>query len=457
MIAIILAGMAVALAVPGQVSMDSSVQLFEASLGQSVSWNPSFMSALLAWLGGSDIATSYFCLLNAVALYGSMALASFYSLSGRGTVPESKVETWRVLLCSCLMLNPVIFIYAGIIWKDVLFASLICGAGTTALAAYFSEGRFKRTGWISISLCLLGAATLTRQQGFILLPALFLLAWFAASYEIETRRARAWIAVGMLLFIVSVTAGMSYSARQTIAHSGAKGFSVGISSIMDYDIAGTTYYAARLGGSPNSGVPERVRESINEAYSPKRIDFLFGNPAFANWAFSLGTSERIKLWWSVISTDPSAYLLHRRRAFAALLDISGVDQCLPMTVGIEGNPKYLESIGLSAGTNSRAQMLYRVGSRFFTTPVFRHWVNVIWLAGLLLAVWFVRVTRRLKLLLGCFLISAAILVLVYLPTTIACDYRYLFALVPILTTVSICMLLAPRHVNSSRDRLADEE
>lgn len=42
----------VALHAPGHVSMDTSIQLYEAHTGLSVSWNPQFMSALMQWLGG---------------------------------------------------------------------------------------------------------------------------------------------------------------------------------------------------------------------------------------------------------------------------------------------------------------------------------------------------------------------------------------------------------------------
>ena len=41
----VLACAAIAIHAPGQMSMDTSIQLYEASLGQSVSWGPPFMSA----------------------------------------------------------------------------------------------------------------------------------------------------------------------------------------------------------------------------------------------------------------------------------------------------------------------------------------------------------------------------------------------------------------------------
>ena len=54
--AFLLAAAAIAVHAPGQVSMDTSVQLHEASIGRSISWNPPFMSALLRWLGGGELA-----------------------------------------------------------------------------------------------------------------------------------------------------------------------------------------------------------------------------------------------------------------------------------------------------------------------------------------------------------------------------------------------------------------
>ena len=57
-LAFLIACSAITLHVPGQISMDTSIQLYEASTGQATSFNPPFMSALLRWLGGGEIALS---------------------------------------------------------------------------------------------------------------------------------------------------------------------------------------------------------------------------------------------------------------------------------------------------------------------------------------------------------------------------------------------------------------
>lgn len=61
LVACALACLGLALHAPGHVSMDSSVQLYEAFTGQSISFNPPFMSALLRWLGGGSVATACWC------------------------------------------------------------------------------------------------------------------------------------------------------------------------------------------------------------------------------------------------------------------------------------------------------------------------------------------------------------------------------------------------------------
>ena len=57
LLALLLASGAVALHWPGHVSMDTSIQLYEASIGKSAGWQPPFTAALMKWLGGGEAAT----------------------------------------------------------------------------------------------------------------------------------------------------------------------------------------------------------------------------------------------------------------------------------------------------------------------------------------------------------------------------------------------------------------
>ena len=122
---------------PGHLSMDSSLQVYEAQTGRSVSWAPPFMSALLRWFGGGPEATTVFVALCATFTYGGFVLALRAAQRiANGPMPWSWLRT---AAAGVLLLNPIVFLHVGIIWKDVLFASqlalalgLMCSAASHA-------------------------------------------------------------------------------------------------------------------------------------------------------------------------------------------------------------------------------------------------------------------------------------------------------------------------------------
>ena len=106
---------------PGHLSMDSSLQVYEAQTGHSVSWAPPFMSALLRWLGGGATSTAIFVALCAGATYGGfvLALRAAHHVAGG----EFRCVFLRNAAIAVLLLNPIVFMHVGIVWKDVLFAA----------------------------------------------------------------------------------------------------------------------------------------------------------------------------------------------------------------------------------------------------------------------------------------------------------------------------------------------
>ena len=114
MLSLSLAMVAIALHSPGQMSMDTSMQLYEAHIGKSVSWNPPFMSALMKWLGGGEVATAFIVLICSSLTYLSLGFVTASILRNRTILGYPRIEAWRIVLCALLLLNPVLFIYVGI-------------------------------------------------------------------------------------------------------------------------------------------------------------------------------------------------------------------------------------------------------------------------------------------------------------------------------------------------------
>ena len=68
-----------------------------------------------------------------------------------------------------MLLNPVIFVYVGIVWKDVLFASVLTAAVALSFAAAISS--LRRGLALSLAAAvLLAIAMQVRQQGVLWRP-----------------------------------------------------------------------------------------------------------------------------------------------------------------------------------------------------------------------------------------------------------------------------------------------
>ena len=90
-IATILAVVSVGLQSPGQISMDSSIQLYEAKIGESIDWYPPFMSALLRLFGGGETSAFLFICLNTILTYGALLITLIAVLK------KSKKTRWSIL------------------------------------------------------------------------------------------------------------------------------------------------------------------------------------------------------------------------------------------------------------------------------------------------------------------------------------------------------------------------
>ncbi|RAR60630.1 hypothetical protein C7401_109153 [Paraburkholderia unamae] len=429
---------AFALHAPGQLSFDTTVQLFEASTHHSVSWQPPLLSALFAWLGGGLLATGIFVAVNCFLTYA--AFAAFVRQGGD--------FGWaRALICAALILNPVVFSYVGIVWKDVLFATWMVGTLALCLAAErASDQRVKRFTLVLICI-ILGAGSLIRQQGVLLGPLLMLapLGIIVRSSSGTLRVAQCALAIVLYVVCAFLT---SLAANATIAGNGGRDLSVAPGVIESYDIAGIV---ARL---PTDvalrtipGLTPQDDANIRSEYTSARADFL--NPAGLQGRLPQQSGMSLQqIWVHAVSQYPLLYLRHRAALMAYVLSARDVTQCLPTHVGIQGGAEYLKADGLKEETNARASFLYK-GERFFIqSPLWRHWIYLIVLAVCTLVALFARSTRGRPTLLV-FAFTLWVFVAGFIPTAIACDFRYLYPIIPPILGMAI-VLLTGRAAPSAR-------
>lgn len=413
---------------PGHVSMDSSEQLFEAATGRSVSWSPPFMSALLRAFGGGTQATAAFVVISVFLTYGGMALAVLAGRPGRG-------QGWRRglgLACIALLfLNPLVFLFVGIVWKDVLFAALLAAVSGLLLWAAASVGR-ARQGYALAGLSLLVPLLLVRQQGVLLAPPLAVVGAFLLANPDQPRndKRRRRVVLAILLAFATACVMSSLGVRALIGNAADKSTSVGLAAVQRYDLTGmlATTQSASPSLPPALSNP-RFRASVAKAYSPDRLDIVLNDPAVVEAFGTLDGAAVSKAFLGQARAHPLDYVKVKAEQLAWLLGFRRLDRCLPIHVGVEGNADYLRTAGVPQGLDRHDPALFQLSLWSRQLVLHRHWFYVL----ILLACggWLARQSTRGRAPTGGPVAWALVIGLLgfygaYAVTTIACDFRYLY-------------------------------
>ncbi len=436
-VASIVATILVAIHAPGQMSVDSVTALYESQVGRAVGWGPPFFAAVLAWLGGGSMGAAIFVALNTLATYGV-----FVALLLAGVEP-GRFMRWRVLVALVLAVNPLFMFYVGILWKDVLLAT--CAA--SAIVLLLLQPRWRGVPFLLSMLCAticIAALPLIRQQGVLLsVPLALASAWSVASRAALTRPFRLATAAGVLVLTGMIGGLLAKAAASRVAPLPASPVSVGIATIQVYDIIGMVAYARPDDAAAWTEAGKEAIRRMQVGYSPERIDTLWRDEAVRGYSDNLASGRLQAIWWSGIKHDPVAYLTHRVQAFATLMGVGDVIGCVPAYWGVAGDSRQLAAVGLTEEMDPRDRMLGRLAGWLAPSPVFRHW----WYAGLLLVAGVFLLRKHEEG--GAFAARAAAVgagayLLSFLPTTIACDVRYLYPVAMVATLLCIHLLLRPR-------------
>lgn len=454
-LASVLCASAILVHAPGHLSMDSSMQLYEAATGKSVTWFPPFMSALLRWLGGGLPATTVFVALVSVLTYGAMALAARTGIATDATMPPAQNHQWlRALAIGILVLNPVIFLYVGIIWKDVLFAALLSASMALTLRASNVPGRNAVWMWLGAVLFLL-PTPMVRQHGLFLAPLLALAPLLGITGAIVPAN-RPWRRVTVLVLLYVGFAlgwiGLRHAVDLTISESGAKSTAVGFHAVESYDITGML--AARRNGD---ALPVELRDpvflaAVKTAYSDDRIDFVLTNPTVVGALAPLSNERVAAIWLAMIQTHPGDYARMKLRQFGWLLGFHRLDRCVPVMLGVDGDHAYLAAMHIPQRFDARDKQLYALFYYTQVSPGYRHWFYILLLALLTVLSWRVRYRRTptANRSLSIAISSIWLLYASFIPTGLACDFRYLYPALCMVSLLAIHALCEPL-----RERVAD--
>lgn len=407
---------------PGHVSTDSIVQLYEGMFGKSISFNPPFMSVLLGLLSFSGKPTVLFVYL----VSGLLAWTSWSALATR-----SNFSIFRLLLAAVFLLNPVVILYSGVVWKDVLFAQSV-------VTLYFLVARLHQSSashtWLKhLAVFGLMCSTIgTRQQGMLFaLPAAVL---WAVSFKL-----RPMLTAALSLAMVCVPPIFNkYVVNSLIAPSAFDDVDTGLRILARFDMVGVL----ANGGEIDSRAPDVVRSELKrdvQVYTPYRVDTLiYPAPKF----IAFPSNELAKTYFSTLLANPVAYGRHRADVFKAFIGLSDVRKCAPVHAGVGGpiihplvGKDLVPLIGLTTNISADEMKIYQFGWEGANTPLFMH------ASYLVVLVFCIALLFLLKEYVLCSLSFLVLFyVLSYLFLGIACDFRYgyLLTLSTSLLTAVIC-------------------
>ena len=404
-----------ALNLPGQMTVDSTYQLYEGRSGHRLTFNPWIMSWLLGRFDAVTPGTGLFMAANAALLMVSL-----------GVLPRLTVRPvgWGAPVVLALVLaTPQLVNFQGIVWKDVLFANLAI-AGFVTLALALRQGV---PAWRNLiaPLLLFAVGGLVRQNGLIAAGLAALTLGVVLGRTAGWRRGAAYGAGGFAA--VLALAGLLGSALQPTVSELKNANTVGLRVIQHYDIVGAV--AADPAFDLSDLPPERavvIRAEGPRFYSDERTDGFDQSPALTRALWQTPKDRLAAAWTGMILERPGLYLTHRLKVFGQVFLTPSIERCGPIAAGVAGPADILAKLRIAPGVDGRDAWLRRYAGAFFATPVFSHLTYAV----LALAVAGILALRRrpadvamIGLMLSVLGFAASFLFL-----SIACDYRYLYML-----------------------------
>lgn len=415
-------GFSLAVNLPGHLSYDSVIQLYEGRSGIYNGWHPPVMSWLLGLFDAAIPGASLFVVFDTLLIYG--ALLSLLLIQRRVSIAAALVAILVVAL-------PQLLLYPGIVWKDVLFAhASIAGFICLAHAGARWPNARARLALIALSVLFFVLASLARQNGLlVLLAGAGGVAWIAAS-QAAMRKWRVALVYGGGLLVIATLAIAAANIALSFRVTGDSATVAQLRLLQIYDIVGMKKTAPSLAlHSLAQREPTLAAEVAGDGvrvYTPLRNDTLVATPRFVTALADSEPANVFTQWRDLIVSRPLLYLKVRAAVFWQVFATPDVSLCMPYKVGIEGPPDKLSALRIAARDDDRDDALNSYAGALQATPLFSHLFYLC-----LGAICFVVLARRrsdadkamIAMLGGISLFAASFFVI-----SIACDYRYLYGI-----------------------------
>ncbi len=413
---------------PGQFSPDSVWQLQQGRAGMFNAWHPPVMAALLGLFDRLDPGAPGFIVFDAALAYGG--LFAFAALSPRPNLVA-------IGLAAALSASPLLLIYQGDVWKDVLFADAsLAGFAALAWCARAWDSPPRRRALAALAFTLFALAGLARQNGIVTpiwgAAGFAALAWRAAAGR--PRRLGGAIGQGLaaLAACLALIGGASLALDLHSDHEPAQAQQW--EWLQVWDLAG----AVRADPGFGLAVLDReappaarfVRQTAAPAWRAERVDPLM-SLARADAAVD-GTGAAVaRQWRALILTRPELYARVRLADFGQLLATPRPMACRPLFVGLDGPPAILKALALAPRDRSKDAWARRYSLAFVGTPALSHLVYAgLALILIVLAARDLAASRRVGecVVVIALLCAALSFAASFLVIAVACDYRYLYFL-----------------------------
>lgn len=405
---------------PGALSYDSYVQLLEGRTASYGNWHPAIMSWMLGVADALRPGGAYFVLFDTALAFG--ALVCLLWLPRR----VSWTAAGFAAVAVCL---PQLFLFQGIVWKDVLFADA-CLAGFVCLghAAVRWNNKKYRFAAIAGAAVLVVLAALARQNGAIVLAcAAATLGAIAA--RIEMRR-RTGIVYGAAFLAACVVAAVAVNAALQLRNDGSDSAIALFKILPLYDTVGMKKTRPDLPlGILDSQAPalaKAIRRDGVRLFTPERNDTLVRSVPLRTALDNTPAPVLVRQWFELMRHHPGTYLALRAELFRWVFAAPDLQQCHPYFVGEDGDPADMRALGMWPRYDRRDAMLERYAQVFVGTPALAH--PAFALVALLALAALLQRRRPADLAMAGLLVATLLFTLSFFVISIACDYRYLVAL-----------------------------
>ena len=281
--------LAVGVNAPGHLSYDTVVQLTEARTAALNSMHPPSMSLLMAVFDGILPGTSLFLIFMTFPFFAAMLITAYCG-------PDKKVSVYYLPVLVLFLISPLVLVYQGIIWKDVLFANLSVLAFALGVVSVRSRSKIELWMLIAAASVVSGTAALMRQQGIIVPVLLAVALSINSGARIRLNLLRGLTSLGIAGLTIL---GADLAAKSWSIDDSSNAIVLGTGVLQRFDIVGMAAAGVPLPNTLSLLQRRAIQEYASLGYTPARVDNTKHRelpPELSDPNFPVGVIWREMLW-----------------------------------------------------------------------------------------------------------------------------------------------------------------